>query len=183
MAIPIKQIKEGCCDSDLNSLSLSIIDGDALDNANPTCDKIIECRDKYVLVEEKSLLLSFFDKCCRECSKDFETYKYDNSGVTYLKISAVIALIHTLDVNVKERILAENTTHLLNSSLNKVSHTTHILATKFNSTKTANMPIFYLYCNSGKPIDRIMSTWLSRDRKSVFIECADLKSYLQLQSR
>ena len=180
MAIPIKQIKEGCCDSDLNSLCLSIIDGDALDKVNPTCDKIVECRDKYVLVEEKSLLLGFFMRCCQELHKNLETYKYDNSGVTYLKISDVITLIHTLDVNVKERILAENTTHLLNSSLNKVSHTTHILATRFNSNKTANMPIFYLYCNSGKPIDRIMSAWLSRNnKKQVFIECTDLKSYLQ----
>ena len=183
MAIPIKKIKEGCCDHDLSCLDgLSVMNGDSLDTVNPTCDKVIVCQDKYVLVEEKSLLLGFFDKCCRESGENFETYKYEDDGEVYLRISDLIAYINTLNINVKERILAENIQALMNSSLSKVSHTTHILATRFDNNKTANMPIFYLYCNSGKPIDMIMSTWLSRDRKSVFIECADLKNYLSLQS-
>lgn len=182
MAIPIAKIQEGCCDSDLSCLGLNIINGDPLDSIGATCDKIIECRDKYVLVEEKSLLFGFFNSCFNELNINLETYKYDNNGTMYLKISDVIALIQTLDMNVKERILAENIAHLLSSSLSKVSNSTHILATRFDNTKTANMKIFYLYCNSGKSIDRIMSTWLSRDRKSVFIECADLKKYLSDQS-
>ena len=182
MAIPITKIQEGCCDNDLSCLGLNIIDGDALDRVGSTCDKIIECNDKYILVEEKSLLLGFFNACLKELNRDLEAYKYDNNGIVYLKINDVITLIQSLDKNVKERILAENITHLLTSSLKKVSNTTHILAMKLDNTKTANMPIFYLYCNSGKPIDGIMSTWLSRNRKSVFIECADLKKYLSLQS-
>ena len=176
MAIPIGKIQEGCCDNDLSNFS--IIDGDALDTVGSTCDKVIECSDKYILVEEKSLLFGFFNLCFNELGVDLETYKYDNNGITYLKITDVISLIQSLNTDVKERLLAENSTLLLSSSLKKVSNTTHILATQLDSTKTANMPIFYLYCNSGKPIDIIMSTWLSRNRKNVFIECNDLKNYL-----
>lgn len=177
MAIPISIIQEGCCDTDLNQFT--IIDGDALDSVGSTCDKIIECSDKYILVEEKSLLFGFLNACCLEMGEDLENYKYDNNGIIHLKISDVISSIQSLNTNIKEKLLAENITSLLSSSLKKVSNTTHILATKLDSSKTANMPIFYLYCNSGKPIDLIMSTWLSRNRRNVFIECSDLKSYLQ----
>lgn len=176
MAIPIAKIQEGCCDSNLSQFT--IINGDNLDNIGSTCDKIIECSDKYVLVEEKSLLFGFFNRCFSELNINLETYKYDNNGTTYLRINDVILLIQSLNVNVKERILAENISNLLSTSLKKVSNTTNILATQYNSSKTANMPIFYLYCNSGKPIDLLMSTWLSRDRKNIFIECNDLKNYL-----
>jgi len=177
VAIPIAKIQEGCCNSDLSQFT--IIEGDALDSAGSTCDKIIVCSDKYILVEEKSLLFGFFNLCFKELNIDLETYKYSNSGIIYLKITDVILQIQSLNINIKERILAENIASLLSTSLKKVSNTTHLLATQCDSTKTANMPIFYLYCNSGKPIDMIMSTWLSRDRKNVFIECTDLKKILQ----
>lgn len=176
MAIPIAKIQEACCDNDLNDFS--IIDGDSLDSVGFTCDKIIECSDKYILVEEKSLLFGFFNLCCIELDIDLEDYKYENTGVIYLKISDVISSISSLNTDIKERLLAENVASLLSTSLSKVSNTTHLLATQFNSNKTANMPIFYLYCNSGEPIDLIMSTWLSRNRKNIFIECNDLKNYL-----
>jgi hypothetical protein len=177
VAIPIAKIQEKCCDNDLSQFT--IIDGDALDNIGSTCDKIIECTDKYILVEEKSLLFGFFNLCFNELNMDLETYKYNNNSIVYLKISDVIASIQTLSIDVKERILAENIASLLSSSLRKVSNTTNILATKLDSKKTENMPIFYLYCNSGRPIDLLMSTWLSRNRKNIFIECTDLKTYLQ----
>ncbi|MCD6432860.1 MAG: hypothetical protein J7L21_02355, partial [Sulfurimonas sp.] len=100
-------------------------------------------------------------------------------NIVHLRISDIISLIQSLNTDIKKRLLSENITSLLSSSLKKASNTTHILATQLNSAKTADMPIFYLYCNSGKPIDRIMSSWLSRNRKNVFIECSDLKTYLQ----
>ncbi|MEA2018240.1 MAG: hypothetical protein U9N59_07315 [Campylobacterota bacterium] len=177
MAIPISNIQEGCCDTDLNQYT--IIDGDSLDRIGSTCDKIIECHNQYILVEEKSLLFSFFNSCCNEMSQDLETYKYETHGITYLRITDVVNQINTLNIEVKKRLLAENINDLLFSSLKKVSNTTHILDTKFNSAKADKMQTFYLYCNSGKPIDLIMSTWLSRNRKNIFIECNDLKAYLQ----
>ncbi len=177
MAIPIANIQQGCCDSDLSQFT--IIDGDALDSVGSTCDKIIECSDKYILVEEKSLLFGFFNLCCNEESQNLEHYKYEQDGTIYLRITDVINLINDIDIEIKKRLFSENIANLLSSSLHKVSNTTHILATKFDNTRTANMSIFYLYCNSGKPIDRIMGVWLSRYKKNVFIECHALKALLQ----
>ena len=178
MAIPISNIQEGCCDIALNSFTVH--DGDSLDSVGSTCDKIIECRNTYILVEEKSLLFSFFDKCCKELDKDLETYKYREEEITYLKINEVMTLVHTLSEDVKKRVLAENLATLLMTSGKKVSNTTQILcrSSNFNSEKAKNMPIFYLYCKSGKPIDRIMSSWLSRNRKNIFIECSVLTNKL-----
>jgi len=177
VGIPLKSIKQGCCDNHLR-----FVDGDLLDNVGSTCDKIIECDDKYILVEEKSLLLGFFNLCLNEINLDMEDYKYEEKSITYLRIDDILEIIHTIDTEIKKRLLSENMTNLLLSSLKKVSNTTHILATQFDNTKTADMPIFYLYCNSGKPIDRVISSWLSRNRKNIFIECNDLKNYLQNKS-
>lgn len=179
MAIPISAVKQKCCDNDLSSFT--IIDGDTLDQNGSTCDKIIECADKYILVEEKSLLLSFCDLCCREVGHNLESYKYNENNVIYLRITDVIKLIQPMDENIKKRILAEMTSSMLATSLNKVSNTTHILSTdcKFDKNKAKNMKTLYLYCKSGKPIDIIMATWLSRNQKTPFIECATLKMRLQ----
>lgn len=185
MAIPVNNIQQGCCNNDLSSYN--IIDGDSLDSAGSTCDMIIECSDKYILVEEKSLLFGFFDLCFKEKKLnhlDLESYKFDNNGTQYLKISEIISVIQkNLNIDVKERILAENVADLLSTSLKKVSNTTYILSKQRND-KTKNMPIFYLYCNSGTPIDRLMSVWFSRYKKNknVFIECNDLKSFLELKA-
>ena len=179
MAIPINDIQEGCCDATLDCFT--IYDGDALDSVGSTCDKIIECTETYALVEEKSLLFSFFDKCCKELDKDLETYKYTKDGITYLKIDEVMMLIHTLNEDIKKRVMAENLTSLLMTSGKKMSNTTQILCNNpnFNSEKTKNMPVFYLYCKSGQDVDRIMNIWLSRNRKNIFIECRALRDNLE----
>ena len=177
MAIPIERIKQRCCDDSLGDFT--IICADDLDRDNPTCDKVIECNDRYVLVEEKSILLGFFHSCCLENNERLEDYKYLNGNDTYLRISDLISKINTMNIDVKKRLLSENITDLLVSSLGKVSHTTHMLATQFNSQKTANMSTYYLYCNSGQAVDRVMSAWLSRYKKEIFIECNKLKEILE----
>ena len=176
MAIPIAKIKEGCCDSDLSPFT--IIYGDSLDNVGSTCDKIIECDDKYVLIEEKSLLLAFFDSCCKENSKSLEHYKDEQGGTSQLKVSELITLIQSMNIDVKKRIFSETVSTLLSSSLSKVSNTTHILATNHNNTKTANMPVFYMYCNSGTAVDSIMHIFVSQIKRTPFIECSILKNRL-----
>lgn len=174
MAIPIASIKEKCCDSNLTEFK--IIDGDSLDINNSTCDKIIECSNKYILIEEKSLYLGFFDNCCREVGQSLETYKVDVDGVIYLKISDLIALARTLNMETKKRIFHQTIANLLSSSLKKASHTTHLLATKFNIAKTADMPILYLYCDSKTPADILMHILVSTlHKKTPFIVCERLK--------
>jgi len=177
VAIPISRIKEGCCDSNLHSYT--IIDGDPLDSKRSTCDKIIECTDKYILVEEKSLLLSFFDMCCKELGHDLETYKEDIGGIIHLKITDIMLLISPMHIDVKKRIFHQTVADLLSTSLKKVSHTTYILTTQFDATKVANMSIFYLYCHTGRPEDTIMNILASIIHgKAPFIECTSLQSKL-----
>jgi hypothetical protein len=179
VAIPVSKIKEHCCDNDLSNFN--VIKGDLLDQVGSTCDLIIECNDKYILIEEKSILFDFLNKCCKEASIDLDaTYKYSNNNVTYLKVSEIInTIIQPMDINIKKRILSETITNMTCDSAKKASNTTDILNKRFDNAKTADMEILYLYCASGKAIDRIMNTWLSRYKKNFFIECQALKSKLQ----
>ena len=177
MEIPIKRIKEGCCDSNLEQFTP--IDGDTLDRVGSTCDKIIECNDRYYLIEEKSLLMGFFNLSLKEIGESLEKYKYHENGIVYLKIDKIIDKIHSLHFETKRRLLAENINSMLMTSLKKVSNITDILVKQFDANKTANMPIFYLYCKSGKSIDRVMSNYLSRHRKNIFIDCDKLKEKLE----
>ena len=177
MAIPIKRIKEKCCNNNLTQYN--IIDMDTLDKVGSTCDKVIECRDKYYLVEEKSLTLSFLDNCCRELNIKLDDYKYMDRGIEYFKISEVINLIQPLHIEVKRRILSDTIVNMTNTSAKKASNTTDILNKQFNNQKTSNMPTFYLYCNSGTTIDRIINMSLQRYKRTIFIECLKLKEKLE----
>ena len=185
MAIPISNIQEGCCDTDLSQCT--IIDGDSLDRIGSTCDKIIECSDKYILVEEKSIILAFLNNCCKEADinvdKEYDfinKYKAINNGIEYINISAIIdEIVRHMNEDVKKRILSDTVVDMISTSAKKASNTTDILNKRYDNTKTSHMLTFYLYCNSGKPIDGIMSIWLSRYKKNIFIECNALKTYLQ----
>jgi len=177
VAIPIRNIKEGCCDAELASYSM--IDMDCLDDIGSTCDKVIECKDRYYLVEEKSLTLSFLDNCCRELNLKLDDYKYINGDIQYFKMSEVIGLIQSLHVEVKRRVLSDTIVNMTNTSAKKASNTTDILNKQFDNQKTSNMPTFYLYCNSGKPIDMIIHRLLQNYKKTTFIECLKLKEKLE----
>jgi len=178
VGIPISYIKEGCCDSDLSSFT--IIEMDTLDDVGSTCDKVIECSDKYYLVEEKSILLSFFANCCKELDIDFDIeYKYTQNSITYLKINELIELVGTMNIEVKRRILSDSVLNLTHTSAKKASNTTDILNKQFDNSKTSNMPIFYLYCKSGYAVDNLINVLFSLYKKSMFIECQSLKSKLE----
>lgn len=176
MAIPIKSIKEKCCDTNL--IDYNIIEMDNLDK-NSTCDKVIECEDRYMLVEEKSISLSFLDNCCRELNLKLDDYKYQDEDIEHLKISEVIELIQPMHIEVKRRILSDTIVNMTNTSAKKASNTTDILNKRFNNQKTANMSAFYLYCNSGHPIDDLINRLLALYKKTIFIECQKLKRKLE----
>jgi len=180
VGIPIANIKQDCCNSDLSSFT--IIEMDELDDVGSTCDKVIECSDKYYLVEEKSILLSFFADCCKELGLSLDDeYKYIENEIKYLNIDGLFELTQSMNTEVKRRILSDSMVNLINTSAKKASNTTDILNkyTQFDSTKTKDMPIFYLYCKSGHEIDMLLSTLLSLYKKTLFIECQKLKSKLE----
>ncbi len=177
MDILVKSVKEKCCDAQLEAYT--VIGMDCLDDIGSTCDKVIECKEKYYLVEEKSITFSFLDNCCKEVSKSVDDYKYIDDNAEYLRIDEVIQLIQPINVDVKKRILSDSIVNLIHDSPKKASNTTDILNKQFNSQKTSDMPIFYLYCNSGTAIDMIIHRLLIRYKRTFFIECLKLKEKLE----
>ncbi len=179
MGIHLKNLKEGCCDK--YPSSLSCLDGDDFDANRATCDKIIECDNKYILVEEKSFILGFFNACCGEASQNLGSFI--NDGI--ISDDLVTFIDDNFSLEKKKRIFAESVTTLFMSSLDKVSNTTHILATKYSTEKSVNMPIIYLYCKSGKSkIDKLASLSLAKyknEKKQVMVECDKLEKFLELK--
>ena len=176
MGIRLDKLKEGCCDY---PDSLSYLDGDSFDANRATCDKIIECDDRYILVEEKSFILGFFNTCCAEKKKSLGSFVEE--GV--LNDDLITFINKNFTFEEKKRIFAESVTTLFMSSLDKVSNTTHILATEHSTSKSENMPIIYLYCKSGKSkIDTLASLSLAKyknEKKQVMVECDKLEKFLQ----
>ena len=176
MGIHLDSIKEGCCDDNLSSLNF--FNGDELDSNGATCDKIIECKDRYILIEEKSFLLGFFDECCKEKKVSFGSFIEKG----YVKVDFFDFLNDSFSLDKKKRVFAETVVKLFMSSLDKVSNTTHILSTQHNADKSKNMPIVYLYCNSGySKIDKLISISLSKyknEKRQVFVECQRLEKFL-----
>ena len=177
MGIHLKDLKEGCCDK--YPSSLTYLDGDKFDANRATCDKIIECSDKYILVEEKSFLLGFLNACCDEAKTNLGSFMDDDM----INNELMTFIDNKFTLEEKKRIFAESVTRLFMSSLDKVSNTTHILATDYDNNKSKNMPIVYLYCKSGKSaIDKLASLSLAKyknEKKQVMIECGKLEKFLQ----
>ncbi len=84
-----------------------------------------------------------------------------------------------MHIEVKRRILSDTIVNMINTSAKKATNTTDILNKRFDSSKTSNMPTFYLYCNSGRTIDRIIHRVLLSYKKTMFIECLKLKEKLE----
>ena len=178
MGIHLSALQEGCCEL---PPTLSFLDGDEFDANRATCDKIIECETKYILVEEKSFILGFLQACCKEKKVNFGKFIEDDS----LTDEFIGFIEENFTREEKKYLFAESVTKLFMSSLDKVSNTTHILATQYSAEKSKNMPIIYLYCNSGNsPIDKLASLSLSKyknEKKQVMIECQKLEKFLKIK--
>ncbi len=178
MGIHLNTLKEGCCEY---PSALSYLDGDDFDANRATCDKIIECGSRYILVEEKSFVLGFLQACCQEKKVNFGKFIVEDSLSD--EFFEFIETNFTLEE--KKWLFAESVTKLFMSSLDKVSNTTHILATQYCAEKSKNMPIIYLYCNSGNsPVDKLASLSLSKyknEKKQVMIECQKLEKFLKIK--
>lgn len=176
MGIHLKNLLEGCCEY---PHQLLFLDGDDFCQNRATCDKVIECKDKYILLEEKSFIFAFFEQCCKE--KKESMGKYIDNGKFTEKLFDFIDSNFTIDE--KRRVFAESTMRLFMSSLDKVSNTTHILATQYNEEKSTNMPIIYLYCKSqNSPIDSLANIALSKyknEKKQIMVECSKLEKFLK----
>ncbi|CAA6817939.1 MAG: Unknown protein [uncultured Sulfurovum sp.] len=172
MGISIIKLEEGCCQY-LNSLPL--VDGDKFTDNEPTVDNILECDDKYFLIEEKSFLLNFFRKSCEGKRKFGHFIKDGELNSDFLDFLA------SLDIKEKRKILKNSSEDLLSEIPKKVEVTLDYLEKEEKKKNSLNV---ILYCESGTEIDKIASILFSRyndEEENTILECNQLEKFLKIK--
>ena len=172
MGVCISSLEEGCC----NYLtSLSPIDGDSLDSSKKTVDNVLECDDKYILIEEKSFILDFFRKACIG-RKKFSHFIKDG-----ILEDEFFDFLGTLNEVEKHEVFEKSALGLLDVMPAKVGTTLTYLKDK---TKVSNSLNVILYCKSETEIDRLASILFARynnEEENTVIECQKLEKFLKLK--
>ena len=173
MGISLKSLSEGCCEY-LESLGCINLDEEKEDKRMSSVDKVLECDDKYIFIEEKSFLLEYF-RLAGERNKT--KFCPQNGMVT----DEFLNSISELNIETKKELMNKAFSDKLLSIGDKVKDTTLILYDKkAGKEKLKNSKIVYLYCNSGTPIDRLLSiTFNSGKHKEKVVACCDLHKYLE----
>ena len=175
MGISLASISEGCCDY-LNSLNTIDFDSYKKDKSMSSVDRILECNDKYIFIEEKSFLLDYFRLAGQKCQYDFVPINNEISDAFLEKISA-------LDIEVKKQLFYRAMAEKSLSSDEKVKDTTFILCNddKFCNNKIKNSKTIYVHCKTNKHVDKIANiVFNSNSKKNKIIECNKLEKYLQV---
>ena len=170
MGIRIKEIEEGCCDELNNRHPLK---GDRLDDHQKTIDNILECDDKYVLIEERSFIMDFFRKASIGRKKFSH---FIRNGVLE---DDFFVFLSTLGKKEKHEIFKKSALELLEAIPEKVENTLMYLE---NKTKVDNSLNVILYCKSETEIDKIASIIFAKynnEEENTVLECQKLEKYLQ----
>lgn len=175
MGISLKSLSEGCCEY-LESLGCINLDEEKEDKTMSSVDKVLECDDKYIFIEEKSFLLEYF----RLAGERNKTKFSPQDGMV---TDEFLANISNLSIETKKELMNRAFAEKLLSISEKVKDTTLMLSSKKNSIqKLKNAKTIYLYCNSGTPIDRLLSiTFNSKKQKEKIIACNELEKYLEIK--
>lgn len=173
MGISLKSLSEGCCEY-LESLGCINLDEEKEDKTMSSVDKVLECDDKYVFIEEKSFLLEYF----RLAGERNNTKFCPKNGIV---TDDFLDNISKLQTETKKELMYKALADKLLSISDKVRDTTLILSNKDNANeKLKNAETIYLYCKSGTPIDAILSiTFNSKNHREKIIACCDLQKYLE----
>ena len=170
MGVCIKQLEEGCCEY---LTSLSPLDGDKKNQNKKTIDNILECDDKYILIEEKSFILDFYRKSCqgrKKFSHFIQDGKLEDDFFDFLD---------TLTNAEKSQIFQNSALELLEVMPEKVETSLSDLP---NKEKVQNSLNIILYCKSDTEIDKIASILFARynnEEENTVIECQKLEKFLK----
>jgi len=170
----LSSLEEGCCEI-LNELKTIDFDEYKKDKTIASVDRILECNDKYIFIEEKSFLLDYFRLAGKESKSPF----IPENGIIRKDF---LELISKLDVVVKEKLFYKAMAEKTLSSTDKIKDTVYTLCKddNFCDAKVKNAKTIYLYCKTGTPADKIASLiFNSQKRKDKIIECCQLKRYLE----
>jgi len=170
VGVRISDLEEKCCDY---LTSLSPIDGDSLDDSKKTVDNILECDDKYILIEEKSFILDFFRKACIG-RKKFSHFIKD--GMIEDRFFDFLATLNKVE---KHKIFKKSIYELLEVMPEKVKTTLNHLE---DENKISNSLNVILYCKSETEIDTIASILFARynnEEENTVLECQKLEKFLR----
>ena len=170
MGVCIKQLEEGCCEY---LTSLSPLDGDKKNQNKKTIDNILECNDKYILIEEKSFILDFYRKSCIG-RKIFSHFIQDGTLE-----DDFFDFLDTLTNAEKSQIFQNSALELLEVMPEKVETSLSDLP---NKEKVQNSLNIILYCKSDTEIDKIASILFARynnEEENTVIECQKLEKFLK----
>ncbi len=173
MGISLKSISEGCCKY-LEQLETINLDEYKKDKTMSSVDKVLECEDKFIFIEEKSFILDFFRLAAKRKNIRFIPENDEISDNFLDKIS-------DLSKETKRELLYKVISDKTLSLSDKIKDTTMILCEddKFCNKKIQKASTVYLYCKSGLEIDRLFSiTFNSKKQKEKIVECDRLKDYL-----
>jgi len=177
VGIPLNILAEGCCDS-LNKLSTINLDDYKKNKSNSSIDRLLECDDKYILIEEKSFLLDYFRLASQEAKVTF--LPKDN----YIE-DEFLESIKVLPRDIKEKIMYKSFSEKTLSSADKIKDTVIMLCQdeKFCNDKVKNSEIIYLYCNSNNThVDKLLNIiFNSKKAKQKIVECSKLDKYLEFK--
>ncbi len=174
MGISLSSISEDCCEY-LNGLETIDFDKYKEDKTMSSVDRILECEDKYIFIEEKSFLLDYFRLAGQKAKHKFIPENGEISDDFLEKIS-------TLDPDIKQQLFYKAMAEKSLSSDEKVRDTTFILCTddEFCNKKVKNSKTIYLYCETNTPADKIANiVFNSISKKNKVIECSKLEKYLK----
>lgn len=177
MGISLDTLTEGCCES-LNKLSTTNLDKYKSDKSSSSIDRLLECDDKYILIEEKSFLLDYFRLAAQEAKVKFQP-KNGNIEDTFLE------RIKELPKEIKEKIMYKSFSEKTLSSADKIKDTIILLCQddKFCNEKIKKSEIIYLYCNSNNlHVDKLLNIiFNSKKAKQKIVECYKLDKYLEIK--
>lgn len=175
MGIHLTDLEEGCCNK-LNSLKTINLDEYKKVKSSSSIDRLLECNDKYILIEEKSFLLDYF----RLAAQEAEIKYSPQDGIIE---DAFLETIKKLPREIKEKTMYKSFSEKTLSSADKIKDTIIMLCQdeKFCNDKIKKSEIIYLYCNSNHlHVDKLLNIiFNSKKAKQKIVECSKLDKYLE----
>jgi len=178
VGISLSTLTEGCCEH-LKKLSTTNLDDYKSDKCSSSIDRLLECDDKYILIEEKSFLLDYFRLAGKEAKIQFQPID-EKVQDTFLET------IKELPRETKEKIMYKSFSEKTLSSADKIKDTMILLCQdeNFCNEKIKKSKIIYLYCKSNNLyVDKLLNIiFNSKQADKKIIECSKLDKYLKLNA-
>ncbi len=180
MGILVTELGEGCCEHLEKRDDKIYLDEykkkDKQYASKASIDYLIECKDKYILIEEKSFIIHYLRLAGEEIEENFKTKDGEINDEFLDKLK-------NLNRDKKEKIGYKSAFDMILSSFDKIKDTMVLLYDddKFKNEKIKDAKIVYLYC---KPKDfpqfkifNILFNRKSSMRK--IVECSDFPNFLE----